>query len=468
MNVLTKELLKMTEIIQNAANTEGKYRQKFHIMPVTGWLNDPNGLCYFNGKYHVFYQYSPLQVDGGLKMWGHCTSSDLIEWTYEQPALFPDQTFDCHGVYSGAAFIEDGIMYLYYTGNVKEEGMYDYIKEGRQSNTILVTSCDGEHFGKKKEIMGNIDYPDFVTQHVRDPKVWKENGKYYMLLGARSNADEGMALLFESENREKWKYSQSIRAKRCQGYMWECPDYIKLEKTAILSACVQEKELVGGKEICADHNGFFYVEGDITGEYILSEYHTWDFGFDYYAPQSFVLDDGRIIQIAWMGMPGNPGYVNLTIPEGWQHCLTFPREITLKDGKILQQPVKELLTRLELVNRKKDVLDVHEIGACIIVVNHIVNNSFRAVLAEELVLEYKDKIFIMNFLDNSKKSVSGGRTKRSVNIESLRELKIVKDSSSLEVFLNDGEYVFSTRYYPKKERIQILTEGEIYLYKVKI
>lgn len=468
MNVLTKDLLKMTMLIQKTGNMNGKYRQKFHIMPPAGWLNDPNGLCCFRGKYHVFYQYSPFQVGGGLKMWGHCTSSNLIEWTQKEPAILPDQPYDCHGVYSGTAFIEDGKMYLYYTGNVKEEGDYDYITEGRRSSTILVESCDGEHFGKKKEIMNNKDYPEFVTCHIRDPKVWKENGMYYMLLGARSDADEGMALVFVSEDRENWQYSHSIQNKSCSGYMWECPDYIQFGESAILSVCVQEKKSENGKDLYRDNNGFFYIDGDITEKCSLSEYHTWDYGFDYYAPQSFVSEDGRIIQIAWMGMPGSPGYVNLTIEEGWQHCLTFPREILLKNGKVLQQPVRELESYLELEERKENVLDVHGPSAGVISADCISNNNFRAVLGEELVLEYKNGMFSMSFTDCSKESASGGRTRKSIETECLRSIKIIKDSSSAEVFLNDGEAVFSTRYYPGNERIQVWTEGEIYLYRVRI
>ena len=171
----------------------GRFRQTFHLMPPTGWLNDPNGLCQFKGVYHVFFQYSPFDAQGGLKMWGHYTSRDMISWEYHGAALYPDQPFDCHGVYSGCAWIENEKMYLYYTGNVKMEDRddYDYINSGRQSNTVLVESEDGFHLGRKKLLMKNEDYPDDLTLHVRDPKVWKENGVYYMLQGARTKADTG-------------------------------------------------------------------------------------------------------------------------------------------------------------------------------------------------------------------------------------------------------------------------------------
>ncbi len=211
-----------------------------------------NGLCQFHGVYHAFFQYSPFNANGGLKMWGHYTSADMITWNYEGVGLFPDQPFDCHGVYSGSAFVEDGKLYLYYTGNVKlEDGAFDYIRTGREANTVLVVSedgkqfgrkqelmrnsdypndltChvrdpkvwkengmyyantvlvvseDGKQFGRKQELMRNSDYPNDLTCHVRDPKVWKENGMYYMVQGARTQSDEGKVLVFESEDQLHW------------------------------------------------------------------------------------------------------------------------------------------------------------------------------------------------------------------------------------------------------------------------
>ena len=199
MNALTRDLEGLTKSAEACADGKDRFRQKLHLMPPTGWLNDPNGLCQFKGIYHAFFQYSPFNATGGLKMWGHYTSRDMIEWKYEGVSLYPDQPFDCHGVYSGSAFIEDGKMYLYYTGNVKlEDGEFDYIRTGREANTVLVVSEDGEHFGRKRELMRNSDYPQDLTCHVRDPKVWKENGMYYMVQGARTQKDEGKVLIFES------------------------------------------------------------------------------------------------------------------------------------------------------------------------------------------------------------------------------------------------------------------------------
>ena len=140
-------------------------------MPPDGWLNDPNGLCRFRGEYHVFFQYAPGEPEGGLKHWGHYISRDLVAWDYAGIALSPEEDFESRGVYSGSALIRDGKMHLFYTGNVKLSGDYNYITDGRQGNTILVSSSDGRSFGKKELLMTNADYPQDLTCHVRDPKV---------------------------------------------------------------------------------------------------------------------------------------------------------------------------------------------------------------------------------------------------------------------------------------------------------
>ena len=312
MTALTKDLIKLTVEAENNTNPGGRFRQKLHLMPPVGWLNDPNGLCQFKGVYHAFFQYSPLNAEGGVKMWGHYTSRDMIDWEYQGVTLYPDQPFDCSGVYSGCAFIEDGEMYLYYTGNVKLEDRddYDYVNSGREANTVLVTSTDGVNFGRKRLLMKNSDYPADLTLHVRDPKVWKENGIYYMLQGARTKEDSGQAIVFRSEDKLHWSFHSRIKTNDKFGYMWECPDYFEVDGTKILSASVQGLTGDEWKERNVYQSGYFVVDGDILGEYILSDYRLWDYGFDYYAPQSFETDDGRRIQIGWMGMPDCEEYTN--------------------------------------------------------------------------------------------------------------------------------------------------------------
>lgn len=459
MNVLAKDLKKQTELVERMASRTDRFRQCFHLMPVTGWLNDPNGLCMFQGVFHAFFQYSPFDAQGGVKLWGHCTSENMVDWKQEGAALYPDSPFDCYGVYSGNVLVEDGRMYLYYTGNVKLDGDYDYIHTGRESNTVLTISEDGKTFGPKKVLMQNCDYPEFVTCHVRDPRVWKEGDRYYMIQGARTKEDKGTALLFVSSDKENWTYSGQITTREKFGCMWECPEYLKIGRRKVLSASVQG--LTGGewKNRNVYQSGYFFVEGDFPGDCQLSEYYLWDYGFDFYAPQSFRTEDGRMIQIGWMGMPDCPQHINKTLEDNWQHCFTFPREITQRDGMLLQNPVRELREKKEPVcmvtgNLHKEGIRTFEVDT-----EHIMASAFRAMLAGELVLEYRDGFFRMYFLHTEKEAVSGGRDMRCTKLPELTDVKILADVSSVEVFLNGGEAVFSTRYYPDTYCVEIQAPG---------
>lgn len=469
MNALTKDLMKLTEAAERAGNKTERFRQRLHLEPPVGWLNDPNGLCQFGGVYHAFFQYSPFNAKGGVKMWGHSVSTNMLDWEYRGAVLYPDQPFDCSGVYSGCAFVGDGEMDIYYTGSVKLEDRedYDYVNTGREANTVLVVSPDGEHFGVKRLLMKNSDYPDDLTLHVRDPKVWKEGGSYYMLQGARTKEDKGQALVFESQDKINWTFRNRIETKETFGYMWECPDYYETGGAKILSASVQG--LTG--EEWADRNvyqsGYFLVDGNILNSYSLGEYHLWDHGFDYYAPQSFETEDGRRIQIAWMGMPDCDEYTNRTVEDGWQHCFTFPREIFVQDGILRQQPVRELEETKKLSLKTKNYLETKKFTVYEADISGISQNRFRAELGEDLVLEYGNNRFVMKFTDKRNDLVSCGRGKRSAHIEEIREIKILADVSSVEVFVNDGEYVFSTRYYPEEYGVRIEAEGaEIALYEI--
>ena len=461
MSALTNDLKKLTAAAEKTAAMEGGFRQKFHLMPPTGWLNDPNGLCQSDGVFHAFFQYSPFDPEGGAKLWGHYTSRNMIDWEYKGVPLYPDQPFDCSGVYSGCAYLEDGQMYLYYTGNVKLEDRddYDYVNTGREANTVLVTSPDGKQFSRKRLLMRNIDYPSDLTLHVRDPKVWKEDGVYYMLQGARTKDDVGQGILFRSDDKISWSFAGRVETKEKFGYMWECPDYFETDGVKVFSASVQGLDGEEWKDRNVYQSGYFLVDGDILGEYSLSDYRLWDYGFDYYAPQSFEAEGGRRILIGWMGMPDCDEYTNLTIREGWQHCFTFPREVFVRDGIVCQRPVRELDERKRPAAAAEGTLERDGDQAYEADITGIRNNSFRAVVGEELVLEYRDGRFEMRFEDQAKDAVSGGRSLRYRRMEELRSVKILADVSSVEVFINGGEYVFSTRYYPKKYRFCVEAEG---------
>lgn len=440
-----------------------KWRNKYHIMAPIGWINDPNGLCEFNGKYHCYYQYSPLTPMGGLKFWGHSVSNDLVNWEDKGVALYPDIDEDRDGVYSGSAFVKNDTIYFFYTGNVKYKGEYDYILTGREQNVILVTSKDGINFSEKRVVLKNSDFPKDMSLHVRDPKVWEEDGVYYMVLGARTTDNKGCILLYKSNNIYNWEFVSVPAGKQDNmGYMWECPDIFKLDNNDILMFSPQGIDPKGYK-----YNNIYqcgYAKGkfnDDKKEFKFDEFIEIDRGFDFYAPQTFEDSKGRRIVIGWMGVPDAIEHKNPTINNFWQHQLTIPRELVLKNNKLYQLPIDEL-KKLRIGNSiKKDVdlnkgsiLDIFESNTFELNIDFRESNEFEIILREDCKLSFSDNVFKLEL------GKSGyGRDMRAVEIDYIYSIKIFSDNSSLEIFLNNGEEVFSTRIYNDSVDSSLILKG---------
>ena len=423
---------------------KGKWKQNLHIEPPEGWMNDPNGLCYFGGFYHVYFQYSPGTPDGSsVRRWGHYVSKDLLSWKYKGVVLDADIPEDRDGVYSGSAVAFDDHVEFFFTGNVLEEGDYDYVLEGRGANVIFVKSSDGSSMSPKKVLLRNSDYPDFCSCHVRDPKVSFENGIYKMVLGARTKDDKGLVLLYEGATPETLEYKGSLTAPE-MGYMWECPDMFTIDGNKYLAFCPQGTKRGEFKFQNIFHSGYFHVDGDV-----LSDFEEFDYGFDYYAPQTFALPDGRRLIIGWMGI-GDDAYTNPTTEIGWQHCLTIPREMTVdSDGNILQKPIRELdgiKSSAKAVDGESWVELPFELNA-----SDFEDDAKISVSGAEITWNKSTGILSLHFTNGE----GYGRTERKVKVDSINNIKIVADVSSLEIYINDGRYVMSTRFYPEYRQVRV-------------
>ena len=456
---LWNQLLEEEQLHYDRNREKNRWRPKLHIAPPFGWLNDPNGLCQYQGIYHVFYQFSPFEVKGGLKFWGHCTSRDLLHWTFEGAPMMPDQPEDCHGVYSGSSLTEDGSMYLYYTGNVKEAGAHDFVHTGRRSSTMLDVSRDGRTLESKEVLMENKDYPSDLTCHVRDPKVWKQEGSYYMIQGARTKEDKGVALLFSSEDKKRWEFLRRFETEEAFGYMWECPDLYELNGRTVLSISPQGVRAEGLKYANLYQSVTCFLEGDFRTGASLGAFRELDGGFDFYAPQTFLAEDGRRIQIAWMGLPDmEEVYASPTAEDGWQHMMTIPRELSIEGGVLCQRPVKELSDWWNCSCSWEGYLE-RMVEPCCELVLYTRGGSFTILLAEGLKLWYnkEEGIFWMEFTDPV---LGAGRTVRGREVSGLRKLRILMDVSSVEVFLNGGRDVFTTRFYPQGYSYSVRLKSE--------
>ena len=326
-----------------AARIPADDRPGFHLTPPVGWMNDPNGFCFYHGAYHLFFQYYPYDTVWGPMHWGHATSADLLHWTYLPCALAPDTDADAAGCFSGsAAPLPDGRLLLMYTG-VQPAGA-----DGRQAQMQCIAVGDGLDFEKDPQnpvIPAGLLPEGFGTADFRDPKVWRENGAYYCVAACRHAQDQGSILLFESPDARRWQFVTVLDSSRDRlGKMWECPDFFALGDTRVL--------LISPQEVCADENGELHP-GDATAA-LLGRYdpvtHAFDRrkvqavddGLDFYAPQTALAPDGRRILIGWMQCWATTGQAPR--PHPWYGRMSLPRELFLRDGRLCQRPVREIET----------------------------------------------------------------------------------------------------------------------------
>ncbi len=452
------------------------WRMGFHLMPPAGWLNDPNGLCQLGDTYHVFHQYSPdWPRQGAPRGWGHFWSHDLVHWQGGSRgfAIAPDTADEASGAYSGCAAPFEGGARLYYTGNVKEPGDFDYVRAGRRSAQILIEATadpaapGGLSLGEKNVLLRNADYPAFCTRHVRDPKVWREDGSWWMLLGARDLDDCGLVLVLSSKDGLAWRNSGTIRTTKPFGFMWECPDRIALDGREWLSVCPQGMENRPWANGVRDQSGYLPLsKGETLGRTGATEldadlFRLWDHGFDFYAPQSFVDESGRTILIGWMGMP-EAGFAGAPDDMTWCHCLTVPREVVAgKDGALLQRPVHELEAlrgmRHELVGNGSLTLGEHRAD---VLLAHP-EGPLELLLDDALVVCWDGAELALRFTD---KAVGCGRAERTAACDDLRNLRILVDSSAIEIFANDGELTFATRWFPRLPTLTLSQRGQALLH----
>ncbi len=446
-----------------STHEKGEYELGYHLMPPVGWLNDPNGLCQFKGIYNIYYQYAPNDVANGLKGWGLYQTKDFVTYLDKGMVVYPDNELDKHGAYSGSAIVHNDKIHYFYTGNVKLEGDFDYIIDGREHNTITFTSTDGINMSEKQCVFKNIDYPSDLTCHVRDPKIQKIGDVFYMVLGARTRDDTGCVLVYKSADLENFTYVSRFISEEPFGYMWECPDLIKIDNQLFLMTCPQGVDQEGYKYESVYQNGYYCVDNDFENNNVLNHFHEMDVGFDIYASQTFEDEKGRRIYIGWMGLP-DIEYTNPTMINNWQHALTLPRELYIKNGLLHQKPLSDLRQLYTKEIKKEGILD-NNMYTVTIDFNQL--KPFTIKLRSNTMLVYENNVLSL-IMDKH----GCGRTKRHVELEHIYKLEIFSDVSSLEIFINDGYKTITTRIYDHNTQLSIKADNYQmhghYISKIKI
>ena len=318
-------------------------RPLFHLSPRVGWMNDPNGFSWYGGQYHLFYQYHPYDAHWGPMHWGHAVSNDLLRWRYLPAAMAPDMPYDREGCFSGTALaLPDGRHLLMYTGVAESPD-----GDGRQVQTQNLAFGDGVDYRKFEgnPVISGTDLPEGGSPFdFRDPKVWREPDGSFRALVANDCPGKGggQLLLYRSDDLEKWTLL-SVAAENGGrlGQMWECPDLFELDGCHVLLVSAQGM-LAQGLEY-ANGNGSLCLLGRMdagTGRFEAQTNHAVDYGIDFYAPETILTPDGRRVMIGWMQNWDATGFHAGSTP--WFGQMSLPRELSVRDGRLCQRPVREL------------------------------------------------------------------------------------------------------------------------------
>jgi beta-fructofuranosidase len=451
---------------------------QYHVSPQANWMNDPTGFSFFNNEYHLFYQHYPYDHTWGLMHWAHVKSKDLVHWEHMPIALTPSESYDADGCFSGSAIEINNKLLLMYTGHVITGTNSD---DDLIETQAIAISSDGAVFEKIDEnpVIKSLPEGDFHQGHFRDPKIWKNENTYYAIIGSTTkDKTKGQAVLFKSINLTEWAFVTTVaKAGNNQGTMWECPDLFELNKKYIL--------IISPQGICPEgmyyHNhhqsGFFIGDFDYDDGRLknYNEFQLLDYGFDFYAPQTVYDKYGRRILIGWMNMWESE---MPTKKFGWAGAMTIPRLLELKEGSLKIRPIPEMriLRKNEVIYKDiivKEALSLPKVvGDCIeLEIELDLKDALRFAIKmrvndvddEETVFSY-DVIKGLISLDRNRsgEGVKGIRSAEHKIKDHKMKLNIFMDKSSIEIFIDEGEKVMTTRIFPKNisKGILFLAEGK--------
>lgn len=359
-------------------------RLRYHFDPKAGWINDPNGLCFFQGKYHAFFQHYPHALHWGPMHWGHAVSTDLIHWEELPIALTPDEPYEKSerggGCFSGSAVVKDDVLYLIYTS----------VSDTLGQTQSVATSTDGIHFTKYEGNPVISHFPEDGSADFRDPKVTLFGDTYYMVCGSGRDG-VGKVLLYASQDLFHWDYRGVLIQGEQFGSVVECPDFFPFADGALLMFSKMNRDLFSAQ----------FVYGEFSGEkFTPKQEFTLEGGPDFYAPQTLLAPDGRRLMMGWF-YAWNRRDTSLDKDEVRVGALSLPRELILTEKGLLAAPIREAAPFLTgedpLVKRTEKGLSI----AC----------NWKT------PIEYEGQV---------------------------DKLEILRDGETLEVFVNGGATNFST------------------------
>lgn len=483
-NALCWKELKMSDSF-DMTNKE-KFRPVYHHTPAYGWMNDPNGMFYKDGVYHLYFQYNPYGSVWGNMHWGHSTSTDLMHWKFEGCAIVPDAW---GAIFSGSCVVDHnntagfgkGAVVAFYTsakatpwGDIQMQSMAYSLDNGKtftkyEGNPILTSS----------------------EKDFRDPKVfWYAPGKHWVMILAVGQHME----IYSSVNLKEWKKESEFGAMQgAHGGVWECPDLVEIpvegtrEKKWVLICNLNPGGPFGG-------SAAQYFVGSFDGKKFVNESPTqtkWmDWGKDNYATVTWNnAPDGRCIALGWMS---NWQYANNVPTRQYRSANTLARDLTLyregqelylkstpssevkkARGKKVSIPSFKVSEKHEMVNLFEEKQGAYEVEI-------VIQNAGASKIAFSLLNDKGEKVSMYYDLNRKQfvmdRSESGtvdfskdfpAVTVAPANVDKELTLRLFVDRSSIEAFGEDGKFVMTNLVFPSQPYVKMCFEADKNGYAVK-
>lgn len=443
------------------------YRPIYHFLPERNWMNDPNGVVYYKGEYHLFYQYNPNDYNWGTIHWGHAKSKDLVHWEHLPIALYPSNDRGELHCFSGSAVINGEEPTIFYTS----------IGEGERHQSIgaqqwMAVSKDDMltwHKYENNPVLSLDLHGEIEIKEWRDPFVWKEDDCWFMVVGGSHNK-KGCALIYKSKDLKQWEFLNILY--EGEEELWECPNCFKLDNKYVL--------------VYSPNDEVKYYIGTINSDYKFvpevkktMDYSGWE-GF--YAPNSLQDNCGRRIMWGWLTDVSRGNFDGCG---KWSGVQSIPRILNIKNNKLHMEPAPELQILRSNHEKYENIcisknFEIKTKGRAleIIVEVEVVDNSTE--FSIDVLCSGDDEEKTSIIYSSAKKSFSIDRSKSSasnlchnsvlkgdiyLDVGETLKFHIFVDHSTLEVFANYRECI-STRVYPIKEdsenvRISVLKDSNL-------
>ncbi|MBE4719026.1 glycoside hydrolase family 32 protein [Pseudarthrobacter sp. AB1] len=443
----------------------------FHPRPAQGWINDPNGISHLNGRYHVFFQYNPESARHHRIAWGHISSADLVRWEEHPVALRPQGGGpDAFGCWTGVVTDDGGVPTAAYSG-VRGDGGHSQVVISRGSADLVSWTQDGH-------VAASMPADPMVTA-VRDPFIFRFNGKRYAMQGAGLASGHAALLLYTVEDLFDWKYQgiwltseNPVAAARTPAEIWECPQLVRVPSGDDGDAWVMMFSLWLSGDDHEHANGVGHLIGSLaedpaTGLPVFSPETGGksDLGRDFYAPQIMQLQDG-----AGAGAPGvpasSPALAALAEPKallwgwanegpgrdgrrgrsqeqidaaGWAGVLTHPRLLSVVDGSLAVAPAPEVdaYRGTQLASQVAGSVELPPYAEAVV-------GGGPAALPADAVVELS--LAGAGSMDAGSPS-DGGQVVFSGALAAGEELRVFVDASLVEVY-RSGSVATTLRAYP--------------------